>query len=146
MEKRIQIDEIEPKSFQGMFSLEKYLSETQLSKSQMELIKMRASQINGCAFCLDMHSKDAINHGESAKRLLLLDAWRESGLFSQEEQIILKVTEEVTLIHVQGLSSSTYEEAMEVLGESLLAQTIMAATTINAWNRIAISTHKPIPE
>jgi len=146
MEKRIQIDEIEPKGYQSMFALEKYLSSAEISKNHIHLIKMRASQINGCAFCLDMHSKDAMEQGETAQRLFLLDAWKESDLFSEEEQVILQVTEEVTLIQEQGLSTETYHKALSVFGENYLAQIIMAVVTINAWNRIAISTHKPIPQ
>lgn len=146
MEKRIQIDEIEPKGYQSMFALEKYLIGAEISTNHIHLIKMRASQINGCAFCLDMHSKDALKHGETAQRLFVLDAWKETDLFSEEEEVILQVTEEVTLIHEQGLSSETYARASSVLGEHYLAQVIMAVVTINAWNRIAISTHKPIPQ
>lgn len=146
MEKRIQIDEIEPKGYQSMFALEKYLSGAEISTNHIHLIRMRASQINGCAFCLDMHSKDALKHGETAQRLFVLDAWKETDLFSEEEGVILQVTEEVTLIHEQGLSSETYARASSVLGEHYLAQVIMAVVTINAWNRIAISTHKPTPQ
>ena len=146
MEKRIQIDEIEPKGYQSMFALEKYLSNAQISTGHIHLIKMRASQINGCTFCIDMHSKDAMEQGETAQRLFLLDAWKESDLFSEEEHIILQVTEEVTLIHERGLSTETYNKALSVFGENYLAQIIMAVVAINAWNRIAISTHKPIPQ
>lgn len=89
MKKRLQIDEIEPKSFQAMFGLEKYLASTEISSKHIHLIKMRASQINGCAFCLDMHSSQALKDGESAQRLFVLDAWKESNLFSKEEQSIL---------------------------------------------------------
>lgn len=146
MEQRIQIDEIEPKSYEGMFALEKYLRNGDLPKNHIELIKMRASQINGCAFCLDMHSKDALKNGETAQRLFLLNAWRETDLFTIEEQVILEATEEITLINQHGLSSDTYEKALSIFGENRLAQIIMAIVTINAWNRIAISTHKPIPQ
>lgn len=145
MEKRIQIDQVEPNSYKGMFALEKYLHSSEITPSHIHLIKMRASQINGCAYCIDMHSKEALKDGETAQRLFLLDAWRETDLFSKEEQIILQVTEEVTLIHAHGLSSETYEKAISILGENYLAQVIMAVVTINAWNRIAISTLKPIP-
>lgn len=146
MEQRIQIDEIEPKSYEGMFALEKYLRNSDLPKDHIELIKMRASQINSCAFCLDMHSKDALKNGETAQRLFLLNAWRETNLFTEEEQVILEATEEITLINQHGLSSDTYEKALSIFGENRLAQIIMAIVTINAWNRIAISTHKPIPQ
>ncbi|KYG78466.1 hypothetical protein AWW68_06775 [Roseivirga spongicola] len=146
MENRIQIDQIDPKSFKGLLTLEQYLNDCGMNKTHVELIKMRASQVNGCAFCLDMHSKDAIENGESAQRLFVLNGWRETNFFSEEEQIILMVTEEVTLIHNGGLSTETYNKALSVLGEKYLAQVIMSVVAINAWNRIAISTHKPITE
>ncbi|MFC4219886.1 carboxymuconolactone decarboxylase family protein [Flagellimonas marina] len=143
MEKRIQIDVLEPQAFNAMFGLEKYMQEGQLSKTHYELIKIRASQINGCAFCINMHTKEAIKLGENPQRLFLLDAWWDTELYSEEEQIVLKITEEVTLIHENGLTSETYQKAMKLFGENYLAQIIMAVVTINAWNRIAISTHKP---
>lgn len=143
MEKRIQIDVLEPQAFNAMFGLEKYMQEGKLSKTHYELIKIRASQINGCAFCINMHTKEAIKLGENPQRLFLLDAWWDTELYSEEEQIVLKITEEVTLIHENGLTSETYQKAMKLFGENYLAQIIMAVVTINAWNRIAISTHKP---
>lgn len=146
MEKRIQIDQVQPQAYQAVYALEKFLKQSDLTQTHKELIKLRASQINGCAFCIDMHSRDALNNGATAQRLFLLSAWRETDLFSDEEKILLQVTEEVTLIHRQGLSDETYQRAIELLGERYLAQVIMAVATINVWNRIAVSTHKPIPE
>ncbi|MBG49696.1 MAG: hypothetical protein CML05_15520 [Pseudozobellia sp.] len=144
MEHRIQIEQLQPQAYKAMFGLEGYLSQSELTKSHKELIKIRASQINKCAFCIDMHTKDALKNGESQKRIFLLDAWRESNLFTKEEQTILAITEELTLIHEKGLTDETYKKALEVFSETYLAQIIMAATVINAWNRLAISTHKPI--
>ena len=146
MEKRIQIDATEPLAYKAMFGLEEYLQQSQLDKIHYELIKIRASQINGCAFCLNMHTKDALKLGEDPKRLFLLDAWWETELFSEEEQVILKTTEEITLVHKNGLSTQTYEKAIKLFDEHYLSQIIMAIITINAWNRIAISTHKPIQD
>ena len=144
MEHRIQIEQLQPQAYKAMFGLEGYLSQSELTKSHKELIKIRASQINKCAFCIDMHTKDALKNGESQKRIFLLDAWRESDLFTKEEQTILAITEELTLIHEKGLTDETYKMALEVFSETYLAQIIMAATVINAWNRLAISTHKPV--
>lgn len=146
MEKRIQIEAVEPEAYQGMFALEQYLQKSQLSRAHKELIKIRASQINGCAFCINMHTQDALRYGESPQRIFLLDAWREAGVFTEEEKCLLQLTEEVTLIHQGGLSSETYKKAIALFGEHYLAQVIMAITTINAWNRIAVSTHKPIAD
>jgi len=144
MEKRIQIDKLEPFAYKAMFGLEKYLNQSDISKTHKELIKIRASQINGCAFCINMHTKDALKNGESQERIFLLDAWKETDIFTEEEKTILLMTEEITLIHKNGLSSETYKKATEIFDEHNIAQIIIAITTINAWNRIAISTHKPI--
>ncbi len=145
MEKRIAIDQLEPQSFEAVRALEKYLAQSQLTPIHKELIKIRASQLNGCAFCLDMHTKDALKYGETPQRIFLLDAWRETDLFTEEERAILQVTEEVTLISKQGLTTATYEAALKALGENYLAQVIVAIATINVWNRLAVSTHKPVP-
>ncbi|HWL00522.1 MAG TPA: carboxymuconolactone decarboxylase family protein [Parapedobacter sp.] len=145
MEKRIAIDQLEPQGYQAILALEKYLAQSQLTPIHKELIKIRASQLNGCAFCLDMHTKDALKYGETQQRIFLLNAWRETNLFTEEERAILQVTEEVTLISQQGLTKETYETALETLGENYLAQVIVAIATINVWNRLAVSTHKPIP-
>lgn len=141
MEQRLHIHSLQPQGIEAMKGLEHYLSATQLSRQHKELIKVRASQINGCAFCIDLHTKDALSYGESPQRLFLLNAWREvDDLFSEEEQALLAVTEDITLIHQNGLSEATYERARAVFDDTYLAQVIMAAVTINAWNRIAIST------
>lgn len=124
-----------------MYALEGYLAGTGLGKIQKYLVKIRASQINGCAFCIDMHTREALQHGETQQRLFLLSAWRETDLFSEEEKVLLALTEEVTLIHKHGLTSETYQKAEKFFDKELIAQLIMAIVTINAWNRIAISTH-----
>ncbi|PCJ67253.1 MAG: hypothetical protein COA58_02745 [Bacteroidetes bacterium] len=144
MEKRVQIEVAEPAAYNGMMALEKYLHESHLNKSHLDLVKIRASQLNRCAYCIDMHTKNALKNGEDIQRIFMLNAWRETGLFTEEEKIILQITEEVTLIHIAGLASETYQKAIEILGENTFSQIIMAITTINAWNRIAVSTHKPI--
>lgn len=144
MESRIQLDLVEPNSYKAMFALEKYLQQSDLKKTHKELIKIRASQINGCAFCIDMHTKEAIENGETPQRIFLLNAWRETSLFTKEERTLLEITEEITLIHKKGLTTETYEKAITVFDQNYLSQIIMAITTINAWNRIAISTNKPI--
>jgi AhpD family alkylhydroperoxidase len=144
MEKRVNIYEVEPEAYKAIYALERYMTTTQLSKTHKELIKIRASQINGCAFCIDMHTKDAIKNGETVQRIFLLNAWRETDLFTEEEKLILAITEEVTLIHDQGLTSETYKKAAQVFDEKYIAQILMAVATINVWNRIAVSTHKEI--
>jgi AhpD family alkylhydroperoxidase len=144
MEQRINIQEAEPAAYKAMFGLEKYLQDSQLTKTHKELIKIRASQINGCAFCINMHTKDALKNGETPQRIFLLNAWREADLFTEEERVILALTEEITLIHNNGLSDKIYEKAERVFDQIYLSQIIMAIVTINAWNRIAVSTHMEI--
>ena len=139
MENRINIQKVEPAAYQAMFGLEKYLSTSKVDPILLELIKMRASQINGCAFCLNMHSADARKIGETEQRLYLLNAWRETTLFTKQEEAVLALTEEVTLIG-NHVADKTYNNAAGLFSEQELAQIIMAIVTINAWNRIAITT------
>lgn len=140
MENRINILETEPEAAKAMYGLEGFLAKSALSKTHKELIKIRASQINGCAFCIDMHTKDALKQGESAQRIFLLNAWREVfDLYTKEERTILALTEAVTLIHQEGIPADLYAEARATFDEHYLSQVIMAIVTINSWNRIAIS-------
>jgi AhpD family alkylhydroperoxidase len=139
MESRVNIKEVEPSAYQAMFGLEKYLSTSKVDPILLELIKIRASQINGCAFCLNMHSTDARKIGETEQRIYLLNAWRETTLFTKKEEAVLALTEEVTRIS-NHVSDETYNKAASLFDDNQLAQIIMAIITINAWNRIAIST------
>src|SRR4029079_9047290 len=111
MENRVNINATEPQAYKAMYALEGYLANSQLTKTHKELIKIRASQINGCAYCINMHTKDALKNGETNQRIFLLDAWRETSLFTEEERVVLAITEEVTLIQHGGLSSETYKKA-----------------------------------
>ncbi len=138
--KRILINEIEPEAYKAMMVLENYGKTSQLNPLLKELIKIRASQINGCAYCLDMHTEDAIKLGENPRRIFALSVWQESHLFSEEERALLQLTEELTKVSVNGVVDKTYEKAMDLFGEQITAQIIMQIVTINAWNRIAIST------
>ena len=144
MEHRLNIQQIQPTGYKALLGLENYLATTNLTKTQKELIKIRASQINACAFCIDMHTKDALKYGETPQRIFLLNAWKETDKFSDEEKAILAITEEITLIHNKGLSDTTYIAAKTHFSEEIIAQIIMAVVTINAWNRIAISTQLPV--
>ena len=140
MKKRINILQEVPAAYAAQSAMEKYIGTTSLTPIEKELIKIRASQINGCAFCLNMHTVDARKNGETEQRIYLLNAWRETDLYTETEKAILALTEEVTLISKGGVSEATYERALELLGEQKLAEVIMAIITINGWNRIAIST------
>lgn len=141
MKKRINFNVVQPKAYDAMDALDKFVDESSIDQLHREFIKIRASQINGCAYCVDAHSHDALKLGESLQKVLLVSAWREaSTIFSEEERLLFQMTEEITLIHQHGLSDETYIKAIETFGEEKTAQIIMAIVTINAWNRIGVST------
>ncbi|ETZ24145.1 carboxymuconolactone decarboxylase family protein [Pedobacter sp. V48] len=143
MKTRIHIDKVESAGYRAVLGLEKFIESTPLTRTHKDLIKIRSSQINGCAFCIDMHTKDARKAGETEQRIYALNAWRDAPFFSEEERAILALTEEVTLI-TNHVKDETYEQAAKVLDETYLAQVILAIITINVWNRIGITT-KLIP-
>lgn len=137
--KRISVGEKAPAALQAMLGLEKYIRSSGLDRKLCELIKIRASQLNGCAYCLDMHTEEALDLGESPRRIFALSAWEESPLFTDDERIALQLTEEVTLIADGGVDDCTYEDALNAFGEENLAHIIMQIVIINSWNRIAVS-------
>lgn len=142
MQKRLNIKEVAPNALNAMIGLETYLSKCSISKSTKELIKIRASQINGCAYCINIHTQDAIKNGETNQRIFLLNAWREAqDIFTEEEKVVLAITEEITLIHQKGLSDETYSNALQFFSETQIADMITAIITINLWNRVVLSTH-----
>src|SRR4030095_9645994 len=141
MTKRINFNDVQPSAYDAMEALDKFVDEISIDKLHKEYIKIRASQINGCAYCVDTHSHDALRLGESLQKVLLISAWREAkNIFSEEERLLLKMTEEITLIHQHGLSDETYQRAIQLFGEEKTAQIIMAIININAWNRIGVAT------
>jgi AhpD family alkylhydroperoxidase len=140
MKNRINFAQDEPEAYKALYGIEKYLQATKLTPIQKELIKIRASQINGCAYCINMHTKDARKYGETEQRIYLLNAWKETGLYTEEERCILALTEEITQLSHHGVSDETYERAAALFDEHTLAQIIMAVVAINAWNRIGVTT------
>jgi AhpD family alkylhydroperoxidase len=140
MESRMDIGKVDPASLQAVMGLEKYIQSATLDKKLLELIKIRSSQINGCAFCIDMHTKDARKIGETEQRIYALNAWRETPFFSEEERAVLALTEEMTLISGNHVPDKVYAEAKRYYDDNQLVQIIMAVVAINAWNRIAITT------
>lgn len=137
---RIDLKTVEPAAYKAMFELEKYLAASRLSKTLLELIKIRASQINGCAFCIDMHTKDARHHGEREQRIYALNAWRETPFFTPEERAVLAFTEALTLISNNHVPDDVYEEVSRYFDANQIGQILMAIVAINGWNRIAIAT------
>ncbi|MFI7012833.1 carboxymuconolactone decarboxylase family protein [Streptomyces sp. NPDC050164] len=114
--------------------------EAELEPELLELVRIRASQINGCAFCIDMHTRDARARGETEQRVYALNAWRETPFFTERERAALALTEAVTLVHDGRVPDAVYAEAAEVFDEKQIAALIWSATVINAYNRIAIAT------
>ncbi len=140
MRQRISIKELEPKAYESLYVMEKYLSTTDISPQLRELIKIRASQINKCAYCLEMHTKDARKLGETEQRIYALSAWEESPLFTDEERTVLALTDEVTQIAQSGVSDKTFQDIQKYFTENQIAQIILIINQINFWNRIAVST------
>ena len=140
MEPRIDARKHALEAQKAMYTLEKYLAESGLENGLIHLMKMRASQINGCAYCIDMHSKDARALGESEQRLYELDAWRETPFYSDKERAALAWTEAITLVSETHVPDSVYEEVRKYFSEKEIVDLTLVVTTINAWNRLAIST------
>jgi len=144
MKERINISTVAPEAIEAMIGLEKYLAQSGLDRKLYELVKTRASQINGCAHCINMHVRDAMKLGETAQRLFLLDAWRETDLYTEKERAALVLTESMTLISRDHVPDEVYNNAAAHLSEKELAAVIMTVVTINGWNRISITTRTPL--
>ena len=140
MQARMELGNIEPAAYRAMLHLEHYVRGSGLNPTLLELIKIRASQINGCAFCIDMHTKDARKNGETEQRIYALNAWRETPFFTLAERAVLALTEAVTLISEDRVADELYEEVSRYFSQNEIASLLMAIVTINGWNRIAIAT------
>jgi AhpD family alkylhydroperoxidase len=130
---------VAPGVSQAMSQLERQVRESGLEAPLLDLVKTRASQINGCAFCLDMHTKDARAHGETEQRLYALSAWRETPFYTDRERAALAWTEAVTLVAETHVPDEVYEQARAQFSEQELANLTLAIVAINGWNRLAIS-------
>jgi AhpD family alkylhydroperoxidase len=136
---RFDYAKVAPGAYRAMLGLERYLHECGLEESLIHLIKLRASQINGCAYCLDMHWKDLKSIGETDQRLYELNAWEESPFYTERERAALAWTDAVTKIAESRVPDTLYEEVRKHFNEKELADLTLAIATINAWNRLAIS-------
>lgn len=143
MKRRIDYRKAAPQGLAAMRGLENYARESGLPESLLELVKMRASQINGCAYCLDMHSKDARASGETEQRLYLLPAWRETTFYSERERAALEWTEALTRISENDVADDLYERVRKQFSEKELVDLTLAIIAINGWNRLAISFRSP---
>ncbi|WP_027555524.1 carboxymuconolactone decarboxylase family protein [Bradyrhizobium sp. Cp5.3] len=139
MKPRMNFYQAAPESIKALTAVEAQIQSSGLEQSLIELVRTRASQINGCAFCINMHTQDARKHGETEQRLYLLNAWREAPLYTDRERAALAWTEAVTLISETHAPDDTYEELRRHFSEAEAVNLTMLIGTINAWNRLAIS-------
>jgi AhpD family alkylhydroperoxidase len=140
---RISYKTASPGAFKAMLALEHHVHAAGLEPSLIELVKIRASQLNGCAFCLDMHTKDARAAGETEQRIYVLSAWREAPFYTPRERAALAWTEAVTQLGPHGVPDEVYDTTREHFDEKQLVDLTMAIIAINGWNRLAIAFHSP---
>ena len=139
MNARIDLTKVNPGIMQAMFGLEKQIRKAGLDHRLLDLVKMRASQMNGCAYCLDMHSKDARAEGETEQRLYGLSAWRDAPYYSDRERAALELTEALTRISEHGVSDEIYERVRAQFSEDEIAHLTLAIVAINGWNRLNVA-------
>ena len=139
MHSRIDYDEVAPGALHAMLGLEEYVHGTGLEPTLLELVKIRASQINGCAYCLDMHTKDARAAGEKEQRLYAVAAWHEAPFFSDRERAALAWTEAVTRVAETRVPDDVYQEARRYFSQKELVDLTLALVAINGWNRLAVA-------
>ncbi|GAB3159380.1 carboxymuconolactone decarboxylase family protein [Micromonospora sonneratiae] len=144
MEQRMDLTRVAPEAYQAVFGLEKYVR-ANVEHTVLELVKLRASILNGCSFCVDMHSRDALAAGESSRRLFAVAAWREAPFFDERERAALALTDAVTRLGEHGVPDEIWDRAREVWAEKELADLVLAIATINVWNRLMVTTRTPPP-
>jgi AhpD family alkylhydroperoxidase len=143
MEARIDLAGSHPAAYKAMRDLQRHVNGSGLEAPLLELVKTRASQINACAFCLDMHTREARAHGESEQRLHLLAAWREAPIYSERERAALAWTEALTLVHATQVPDEIYELARTQFTENELVALSLAVVAINGWNRLCVAFRTP---
>jgi AhpD family alkylhydroperoxidase len=144
---RLSLHDADPEAYAALQGLERYLLAGNLEPGLLELVKIRSSQINRCSFCLDMHSRECRSHGEDQRRLDILPAWREvADVFSERERAALALTEAVTLLSDAGVPDRIWDDVAMHFDEKQIVRLLMAIATINAWNRLAVSTRQRLPE
>lgn len=144
---RMSVHEVDPDAYQPMYAMEKYIHAGSLGEPMLALIKTRASQINSCAYCLDMHAREARKAGVEQRKLDVLSGWHEApALYSDREQAALALTEQVTLISESGVSDTVWSQVNSHFSDKEVVQLLMAISAINVWNRLAVSTHQNLPE
>jgi len=141
MEQRIKYQAYAPELMKQVYALNKAVDECELEKSLLHLVKLRASQINGCSFCVNMHSHEALQDGDSQQRVIMVSAWKESPVFSERERAAFAYTDAVTLISKDGVPDALYEATRQHFSEEELTKLTVAIGMINIWNRICVSFH-----
>ena len=136
---RLDYKSVAPAGYQALSGLETYVKHCGLERALLELVRLRASQLNGCAYCIDMHTKDARAQGETEQRLYALEAWRETPFYTERERAALAWTEAVTKVFDGHVPDEVYEHARQYFAEKELVDLTLTVTTINGWNRLAIS-------
>ena len=139
MKPRIEYPKVAPEAYMAMRGLEAYVRQCGLEPSLVELVKTRASQLNGCAYCIDMHTKDARARGETEQRLYALAAWRDTPFFTERERAALAWTEAVTLVAEGPIDEEDYEDVREQFDEKALVDLTLAIVAINGWNRLSVA-------
>lgn len=146
MHQRLSINEVDPDAYKAVLALEKYVHAGGLDEGLLALVKTRASQINHCAWCLDMHQTEARSAGIAQRKLDVLAAWREAGeLFSDTERAALAFAEQVTLISADGVSDEVWEDVRSAFDEKQTVTLLMAIAAINVWNRMNVSVRTKLP-
>jgi AhpD family alkylhydroperoxidase len=146
-QKRLTVDEVDPDAYRAISAMERYVRAGTMDHALAALVKLRASQLNGCAYCLDMHAAEARAAGVEQRRLDILSAWREApSFFTDRERAALELTESVTRIGEAGVPDSVWEDVARLFDKNEIVRLLMAICAINVWNRMAISTHQALPE
>ncbi|WP_261568208.1 carboxymuconolactone decarboxylase family protein [Frankia gtarii] len=144
MTQRLNMAQVAPEGYRALLGLERYV-QNNVDGTVLELVKLRASIVNGCSFCVDMHSRDALAAGESSRRLFAVGAWREAPFFDERERAALALTDEATRLGPDGVSDETWALVTKSWSEKEAADLLLAIATINAWNRIAIPSRQSPP-
>lgn len=144
MKQRIDYGRVSPAAVKALRGVEAYVRASSLERLMVELMKVRASQLNGCAYCIDMHTKDARAAGETEQRLYAVAAWHEAPFFSERERIALEWTEAVTRLGEGGVSDELFARASALFSEQELVDLTMAVVVINGWNRLAVTFRSPV--
>lgn len=144
MTPRMNLQKVAPDGYAAVLALETYVQQ-HVGVELLELVKLRASIVNGCAFCLDMHSTDWLSKGEDVRRVIAVSAWQESPFFSQRERTVLALTDAVTRLGEGGVDDDLWAAASAEFGDELLANLLLAIATINVWNRIVVPTRTTPP-